>query len=441
MATSSARDWIRWTAPALIGVAVLASTADAGAYAVKRTTKGELVHWDAAEVSYTIDPSVERNVPSGAAATRSALEGWSGSVGAPTLHANAPADSARASERVEASARAPERVEASAPTKPGFDSKNGVFFISGGYAPAGRALAITVLTYDNATGKILDADVIFNGSYNFAVLGEREASTSTRASNTDGVSHSDEANDDPSTVYDLHHVVAHEAGHSLGLNDEMARKDALMYRYTAPNDATLRTPAADDISGLAELYSTNLEAHGNGCGGATVAPKKPSLAAQHAAIVAALGLLVFLVLRAKSDRRARLGFVLAAGVAAVALMPSVSKMGGEARASEIAPGHARARVLSTKTTLEGGLMKTTYKLATTVCRATSCPKTGAGTAWGGQIGDIRQEIGGQLAPIEGADVDVSFAKLPSALAPLSNPLGGRDVASSFADVRVLTAAR
>ena len=42
--------------------------------------------------------------------------------------------------------------------KPGFDEKNGVFYMSGGYAPAGRALAITVLTYDNASGRILDAD-------------------------------------------------------------------------------------------------------------------------------------------------------------------------------------------------------------------------------------------------------------------------------------------
>src|SRR6185295_17850971 len=104
-------------------------------------------------------------------------------------------------------------------------------------------------------------------------------------SNTDGIAHQDEGTN-LDTVYDLHHVVAHELGHSLGMNDEMQRKDALMYRYSAPNDATMRAPAPDDIAGLAELYSTRMEASGNGCGNATVAPKKPSLAASHVAMVA-----------------------------------------------------------------------------------------------------------------------------------------------------------
>jgi hypothetical protein len=420
VATSRARSWIRFAAPALIGAALVGSAADASAFSVKKTTKGELVHWDSRDVHYAIDPSVEANVTAGNAAVRQAMESWSGDVGAPTLHA--------------------ENADATSPTKPGFDQKNGVFFIPGGYAPAGRALAITVLTYDNSSGKILDADVIFNGSYNFAVLGEGNVGDVTKLSSTDGISHTDEPTGDPATVYDLHHVIAHETGHSLGMNDEMERKDALMYRYTSPNDATLRQPASDDISGLAELYSSNLEAHGNGCGGATVAPKKPSLAAQHAAILGVLGLLFFLVLRARSDRRARLAFVLATATAAVAFLPSVSTKGGQAQASELEPGQARAKVFSTATTFENGLMKTTYKLATSVCRATSCPKTGQGVAWGGQIGNIRQDVGGQFAPTEGDDVDVSFAKLPNVLAPLTSPLPARDLATSDVDVRVLTAA-
>ena len=422
MATSLARGWIRLAAPALLGAALAASATDANAYVVKKTTKGELVHWETRDVHYAIDSSVEANVPTGAEAVRNAMESWSGSVGAPTLHAH--------------------DADATSPTKPGFDQKNGVFYMAGGWAPAGRALAITVLTYDNTSGKILDADVIFNGSYAFAVLGAQHMGDGVKLSSTDGISHADEPPtvDDPATIYDLHHVIAHETGHSLGLNDEMERKDALMYRYTAPNDATLRQPTGDDISGLAELYSTNLEAHGNGCGGATVAPKKPSLAAQHAAILATLGLLVFLVLRAKSDRRARLGFVLAAATAAVGLLPSVAKKGGEAQASELAPGHARAKVYATKTAFEGGLMRTTFELATSVCRATSCPKLGQGVAWGGQIGDIRQEIGGQFAPTEGDEVDVSFKKLPKLMAPLTSPLGSSEKLDTKFDVRVVTAA-
>jgi hypothetical protein len=246
-------------------------------------------------------------------------------------------------------------------------------------------------------------------------------------------------------------VIAHELGHSLGMNDEMGRKDALMYRYSSPNDASLRQPASDDIAGLAELYSTRVEAHGNGCGSATVAPKPPSRTASNAATIAALGFLVFLMLRARSDRRARAAFVFAAAAAAIALMPNVSGKGiarasegvrtlGEADVVENAViGHARARVLSATTAIENGLFKTTYNLATTHCNASSCPKAGHGQAWGGTIGNITQEIGGAYAPTAGDDVDVSFTALPNALKSLSQPLAGR-TAEVSTQVRVLTRA-
>lgn len=399
---------------------------------MKKTSRGELVHWEEPTVKYTIDPSVDRAVPQGTEATVSAMGSWSGTVGAPELEATAP--------------------DASSPTEPGFDQKNGVFFMKDGYSAAGRALAITVLTYDNASGRILDADVIFNGTYAFAVLDPMLAAklvgsaTAAHPSNTDAIEHGDQtAVDHFDTVYDLHHVIAHELGHSLGMNDEMGKKDALMYRYSAPNDASIRQPASDDIAGLAELYSTKLEARGNGCGSATVAPKKPTSTASHAAMVATFGLLLFLVLRAKSDRRARLGFVLAAAAATVALVPSLSGKGGVglAQASESrAVGHARAKVLSTSTAIENGLFKTSYKLATTTCRAASCPKSSHGAAWGGTIGNITQEVGGYYAPTGGDEVDVSFDDLPNALGPMTKPLAGHFVASNAdVNVRVVTPAR
>lgn len=402
---------------------------DAHAYVVKKTSRGQLVHWDERTVDYTFDPSVGSSVQDALAATSDAMGSWSGTVGAPDLQGHA------ASAVVDA------------PTKPGFDQKNAVFYMADGYAPAGRALAITVLTYDNATGRILDADIIVNGAYTFAVLPSEKlvdqerygsAAGGTHPSNTDGITHTEEAASND-VVYDLHHVIAHELGHTLGMNDEMERKDALMYRYSSPNDPSLRAPAPDDIAGLAEIYSTKLEASGNGCGNATVAPKKPSLAASHFAMVATLGFLFFLVLRGRSDRRARFVLVGAVAVATYAMLPSItSDKGNVARASQLAPGHARAKVLSTSTSMEDGLIKTTYKLATTACRAATCPKMGQGSAWGGTAGNIRQDVGGQFAPSAGDNVDVSFAKLPSALAPLSAPLGGRP--SESEDVRVLTAA-
>lgn len=389
-------------------------TTDADAFVVKTTSSGELVHWDTRTVDYAIDSSVNDATRGSVDATLRAMRDWSGEVGAPELRAHSGAEGD--------------------PTKPGYDSKNGIFFIHGGYKPAGRALAITILTYDNISGRILDADIVFNGAYAFTIHKDAPVPDGrvSPATATDGIVHGDRdvhvvSGTSDVTAYDLHHVVAHELGHSLGMNDEMERRDVLMYRYTPPNDPGVRMPTADDIEGLAQLYSTEISAGGNGCGNATVAPKKPGKAATHGAMVAVFGLLVFLALRARNDRRARAGFVAAVAVGALALLPSVSTTRGTAHAAEstLALGHAKARVTSATTTMEDGLLRTTYALATTTCRATTCPGLGHGTVWGGVVGNVRQEVGGQHAPTVGEDVNVSFASLPNGLRPLSGPLAMR----------------
>ena len=413
---------------AAFAISFFVAVPDAHAYVVKRTSRGELVHWEERTVDYTFDPSIDTSVPQAASATTRAMVSWSGTVGAPDLHAHSAS------------------TASDPPTKPGFDQKNGVFYMAAGWAPAGRALAITVLTYDNGTGRILDADIIVNGSYKFAVLNDASelgATTDKRGasahpSNTDGITHVDEAQSLEST-YDLHHVIAHELGHTLGMNDETERKDALMYRYSSPNDATMRAPASDDIAGLAELYSTKLEASGSSCSGARVTPKKPSVVASTFAMLGTLGFLVFLIMRGRHNRRARLAFVLGAAVAVYALLPA-ARAGDRsvAQARGLAPGHARAKVLSTTTSMVEGLLKTTYTLAVTACRLSACPKKSEGFAWGGTAGNIRQEVGGQVAPAPGDNVDVSFDNLPGRLAPLTLRIGPQR--PEAASVRVLTPA-
>lgn len=414
-----------------MGLTALTASSAANAYSVKKTSHGDLVHWEVDTVNFTIDPSVEENVSLGENATKTAMQSWSGTAGAPDIQVVS--------------------GDKTSPTAPSFDRKNGVFYAVGGYEPAGRALAITVLTYDNASGKILDADVVFNGAYQFKVLGEKKLDTAklpTLAGNkTDVIAHDDEADEgDLDSIYDLHHVVAHELGHSLGMNDEMGNKAALMYRYTAPNDASLREPASDDITGLAELYEGSPKSSDQGgCGSDTVSPKKPSHAAANSAMVATLGLLLFLVLRARSDRRAKAAFVLAAACAAFALVPRLQGK-GMARASEpvsaMSLGHARAKVLNTSVAIENGLFKTKYELATTTCRTAVCPKSGRGVTFGGTIGNITQEVGGYYAPNDGDEVDVSFKSMPSRLAPVKSPLAGRmgTMSNELADVKVLTRA-
>ena len=150
-------------------------------------------------------------------------------------------------------------------------------------------------------------------------------------------------------------------------------------------------------------------------------------------MVATLGFLLFLALRGR-DRRARFAFVAAAALSTYALLPKI-----EARADTPSTdqGQARAKVLTTSVAMQDGLLETSYQLAVTACRASSCPRLANGVAWGGTAGNIRQEVGGQLAPESGDDVDVTFDSLPGSLSPLSTTLGH---SAQTATVRVLTKA-
>jgi hypothetical protein len=65
---------------------------DAHGFVVKKTSKGQLVHWDERSVDYTFDPSVDQNVQDAVSATTRAMSSWSGSVGAPQLEGHAATD-------------------------------------------------------------------------------------------------------------------------------------------------------------------------------------------------------------------------------------------------------------------------------------------------------------------------------------------------------------
>jgi hypothetical protein len=95
------------------------------------------------------------------------------------------------------------------------------------YPAAG--LALTTLTYDASTGAILDADIELNGhDYRFGT-------------------------DCSAEVVDVQSVIAHEAGHVLGL-DHSAVVSATMRVSSGPGDCTLRDLAPDDVQGVTSIY-------------------------------------------------------------------------------------------------------------------------------------------------------------------------------------------
>lgn len=97
------------------------------------------------------------------------------------------------------------------------------------YQNAENALALTTVSVETATGRILDADVEINS---FSV---------------------DLTTSDQNVGYDLQSIVTHETGHFLGLSHEYleaATMNAVYQRGTTD----FRTLASDDIAGICGVY-------------------------------------------------------------------------------------------------------------------------------------------------------------------------------------------
>ncbi len=109
------------------------------------------------------------------------------------------------------------------------------------FRPPSNALAVTLLSFDVATGEIAEADIYFNAqSFRWAV-----------------VDHPSEGN-----YIDVQNIATHEIGHFLGLDhssedlfetdDGLA--DATMYYAASSGETSRRDPHQDDTNGILALY-------------------------------------------------------------------------------------------------------------------------------------------------------------------------------------------
>ncbi len=100
------------------------------------------------------------------------------------------------------------------------------------YSSFFNTLARTIVTFDVATGEIKGADLEINTAYNDFSF--------------DGAS---------PTRTDLAALIAHEAGHFLGLaHTQEANDDATMAPFIGPGDLGPRTLSPDDVAGLCAAY-------------------------------------------------------------------------------------------------------------------------------------------------------------------------------------------
>jgi hypothetical protein len=246
-----------WAA-VMMGACAMAPRA-ASAYELKQTDKGDFERWAGGSVTFVVDPSVEQAAPGAEEAVASVLTAWSGQGGAPLLHVQ----------------------KGPGGGKVAYDGQNTIVYMPDGYPPAGDALAVTVSTVDDDTDTLLDTDIVINGPYAFAVLAAGARASSDQKMPTDGAG----GGSTMSGSFDIEHVLSHEIGHALGLADVHNDGHAVMYAFTAPNDASNRAPSADDLQGIDSLYGGPLER--SGCGEASIGATAPGAAWPFVALFAA----------------------------------------------------------------------------------------------------------------------------------------------------------
>jgi hypothetical protein len=173
---------------------------------------GHNLHWAKRVVGYRI---VSGNVPGGAAgenAVHNAFRSWS--EVSPNLSYSFDGYVASANQA--------------------FDNRNNVFWMFSGWPYDPTLLAVTFRYFDRSDGRLLDADIVFNGErYRWSVGG---------------------------SGYDIENSAAHEVGHFGGLGHS-TDPSATMFATTSPGETAKRTLAPDDIAGFTALY-------GGGDGGA-----------------------------------------------------------------------------------------------------------------------------------------------------------------------------
>lgn len=211
------RLWIRFTIPLLALSTILAATASA--YQIQLSSSGDTVRWEESCFYYTLHQDGSDDVPMDALrdSIRASFDAWE----------DAPCSYFYFVETEEDATCSPI----------GFDLKKSNMNLLVWREDDWRVdrdhgqsvMALTTLSYDDNTGRILDADIEFNGEYfGFSV------------SEDDGMA-------------DIQNTATHEIGHTIGLEHTNDR-ETTMSPTAETGDTNKRTLHQDDINGICALY-------------------------------------------------------------------------------------------------------------------------------------------------------------------------------------------
>jgi len=205
---------------------LLALSPAALAYEVKTTDGGEPLRWDggALVVELALDDAPrEVDAEAAEAAVRAAFAAWTAAIPDPMPLA------------ITDLAAGGGEGEGAAPID-AHDRKNIVTWVHEGWEERydAEALAVTLTTFDPASGRISDGDILINAKRYRWTAGDRPCQA----------------------AYDLQNVITHEVGHFFGLAHEPGERDATMYVRSGTCETKKRDLDGDDVDGALFLYGS-----------------------------------------------------------------------------------------------------------------------------------------------------------------------------------------